>query len=323
MALSTATIAPRVAYVVAFVMAGSVVITAVIGNPVLLLPFALIPLMAGVGILRRRVWSAYGFALYLFGQLLLVPLVLFRSGGLAARPPGIISASVSLAVLIALFLFAGKTLAAAGSERGRVFPWIAVSALCSLPLLFVQPFVIPTGAMEDTILIGDHILVQRFPKPRLARGDIVVFVYPVDRRQTFVKRLIGVSGDHIRISGKTVYRNGAALREPYANHKTDYVDAYRDNFPSEPDTPFAAGKEMLKKHVVNGEVVVPEGKYFVLGDNRDSSLDSRYWGFVDVADLIGRPLLIYDSEDQPVEGSPTNKPARPRRIRWERLLKLL
>jgi signal peptidase I len=88
--------------------------------------------------------------------------------------------------------------------------------------------------MEDTLLIGDRILVQRFPKPSLTRGDMIVFVYPIDRRQTFVKRVIGVPGDQIRIIDKTVHRNGAALKEPYAVHKTNYVDSYRDNFPSEP-----------------------------------------------------------------------------------------
>ena len=312
---------PRIACVVAFMMAGGILITALRGQ-VHLLPFALVPLIAGVGILRRRAWSAYGFALYMFAQVLLAPFVLFRSGGLA-RAPGIISAAVLSAALSYLFLVAGRTLAATGAKPGWAFPWIAVSALCTLPLLFVQAFEISTGAMEDTLLIGDRILVQRFPKPRVARGDIVVFVYPVDRRQTFIKRLIGVPGDHIKISRKIVYRNQAALQEPYANHKTDYLDPYRDNFPSDRNSPLAAGEEMLKKHVVNGEVVVPEGKYFVMGDNRDSSLDSQYWGFVDVADLMGKPLLIYDSEEQPTEEPLTNKPAKPRRIRWERFFKLL
>src|SRR5579859_7720111 len=115
--------------------------------------------------------------------------------------------------------------------------------------------VIPNGSMEDTLLIGDRILVQRFPKPSVARGDIIVFIYPVDRHQTFVKRLIGVPGDHIRISGKIVHLNGAALQEPYASHRTDYLDNYRDNFPSDPNAPMPAGAEMLRNHVANGEVV--------------------------------------------------------------------
>ena len=215
------------------------------------------------------------------------------------------------AALAALFLFAGKALAAAGSKRGWALPWIAVSALLILPFVFVQAFVIPTGAMEDTLLIGDRILVRHFPRINPGRGDLIVFAYPVDRSQTFVKRIIGVAGDRIRISAQIVYRNGTALKEPYAMHKAPYPDSYRDNFPSEPYFALQdAGQQMLKKHVVNGEVVVPEGKYFVLGDNRDNSLDSRYWGFVDSFYVLGKPFLIYDSEE-------------PHRKRWERFFKLL
>ena len=197
------------------------------------------------------------------------------------------------------------------------FPWIAVSALLTLPLLFVQAFVIPTGAMENTLLIGDRIVAQRFPRIKPVFGDLIVFFYPIDRSATFVKRVIGVAGDRIRISDKIVYRNGAALQEPYASHKSPYPDSYRDNFPSGElnIAVIDAGQEMLKKNVVNGEVVVPQGKYFVLGDNRDNSLDSRYWGFVDAGDLIGKPLSIYDSEDQ--------APAKLHRRRWDRFFKLL
>jgi signal peptidase I len=313
----------RIAYIVAFVVAGLTVISGLLG-PIVILPAALIPLIAGIGIMRRRVWSAYGFALYLFGQLFFVPFVLFRHGGNTTGLAGIIGAAVWLAALIPLFFFAGRSLAAAGSERGRAWPWIAATALTTLPLFFVEAFVMPTGSMEDTLLIGDRILVQRVPKPALERGGVIVFVYPIDRHQTFVKRVIGVPGDRIRISEKVVYRNGTALKEPYACHKTEYQDLYRDNFPAEPNVNLAApALEMLTKHVVNGEVVVPEGKYFVLGDNRDSSLDSRYWGFVDSGDLIGKPLLIYDSEEQPADDVLKGKSTWSHRVRWGRLFKLL
>ena len=171
--------------------------------------------------------------------------------------------------------------------------------------------------MENTLLIGDRIVAQRFPRIKPVFGDLIVFFYPIDRSATFVKRVIGVAGDRIKISDKIVYRNGAALQEPYASHKSPYPDSYRDNFPSGElnIAVIDAGQEMLKKNVVNGEVVVPQGKYFVLGDNRDNSLDSRYWGFVDAGDLIGKPLLIYDSEDQ--------APDKPHRKRWDRFFKLL
>jgi len=313
----------RIAYIVAFVITGFTIIAAVLG-PVILLPVAFIPLIAGIGILRRRVWSAYGLAIYFFAQLIPACFVLFRAESVAAAPPGEIAAAVEAVLLGCLFYFAGRSLASAGATRGRALPWIAVSALCTLPALFVQAFVIPTGAMENTLLIGDRILVQRFPKPSVTRGDIIVLVYPVDRRETFVKRVIGVSGDRIKMIDRAVYRNGKKLDEPYANHKIPWPNTYRDNFPKAPDPlVLDRGMEMLEHNVVNGEVVVPEGSCFVLGDNRDQSLDSRYWGFVASGDVIGKPLLIYDSEiPSPEEGSHQN-PLRWHRTRWERLFKLL
>jgi signal peptidase I len=304
----------RVAYIVAFVIAGLVAIGALTG-PIIVLPFALIPLVAGIGILHRRVWSAYGLALYEAAQLIVLLFVFFRSGstvGLAA----IIAQAVLTVGLVLLFVFAGRSLAAAGAPFGRVWPWIAISTLTTIPLLFVQAFANPTGSMENTLLIGDRFLVQRFPKPSVERGDLIAFVYPLDRSQAFVKRVIGLPGDRIRIAQQIVYCNGAALKEPYAIHKNPYPDFYRDNLPSEPSGAFAdAAMAMLKNNVVNGELVVPRDKYFVLGDNRDNSLDSRYWGFVGSADLIGKALLIYDSEDE--------TPPLLHRVRWHRLFTIL
>lgn len=222
------------------------------------------------------------------------------------------------AVLILLFFFAGRSLAAANANRGWAWPWIGVAAFLSLPLIFFQAFVIPTGAMENTLLTGDRILVQRLPKLKPQRGDIVAFVYPVDRTESLVKRIIGTPGDRIRIASKVVYRNGVALQEPYAVHKTGYFEPYRDNFPS--GTPSArleqSALEMLRDNVVSGEVIVPQGRYFLLGDNRDNSWDSRYWGFVSAGDLLGKPVLIYDSEEASQGGE------RPR-VRWNRLFRLL
>src|ERR1700689_3820865 len=134
--------------------------------------------------------------------------------------------------------------------RGTIAEW----AITILLLLFgtttlVQAFVIPTGSMEDTLLIGDHLLVDKLayapsgaiskyilPYQEPKRGDIIVFRYPIDITQTFVKRVIGVPGDHIKIINQIVYRNGVALKEPYVYHKNPYPDSYRDNFPgSEPN----------------------------------------------------------------------------------------
>ncbi|HVV44644.1 MAG TPA: signal peptidase I, partial [Bryobacteraceae bacterium] len=227
------------------------------------------------------------------------------------------------AILIPLFLFAGRSLARTGAPGGRLWPWAAVSLATTVPLIFFQILVVPTGMMADTLLPGDRILVLHFPKPHPGRGDVIIFHYPIDRRQMYVDRVIGLPGDRIRISGKTVYRNGAALREPYAVHKTTYTDAYRDNFPAKPAvTLYDSEREMLAKDVVNGELVVPAGKYFVLGDNRDLALDSRFWGFVDSGDLIGQALLIYDSEE-PAAGTTGAAAGATHHVRWNRLFKLL
>jgi signal peptidase I len=192
--------------------------------------------------------------------------------------------------------------------RGTIAEWtITILLLLFLTTALVQAFVIPTGSMEDTLLIGDHLLVDKLafapsgpvskyllPYTPVKRGDIIVFRYPVDIRQTFVKRCMGVPGDHIRLVNKQVYLNGVRLDEPYKVHKSDFIDSYRDNFPSEPNVMVDRGAiEMLTKDVVNGEVVVPPNFYFAMGDNRDNSLDSRYWGFVPRENIIGKPLIIY------------------------------
>jgi len=154
------------------------------------------------------------------------------------------------------------------------------------------------------------------------REDLIVFPYPLDPHEDYVKRIVGVSGDRLRIANKILYRNGSPVIESYAIHKTTYVDAYRDNFPSQPNTPLQSpAQDMLTLHVVHDEVVVPAGKYFVMGDNRDDSLDSRYFGFVDAATVLGKPILIYNSIDLPT--SDTLKPQRRGRGRWNRLFRIL
>ncbi|MEJ7609400.1 MAG: signal peptidase I [Bryobacteraceae bacterium] len=153
----------------------------------------------------------------------------------------------------------------------------------------------------------------------MKRGDIIVFGYPVDIRQTFVKRVIGVPGDRIRIENKQVFRNGLKLNEPYKIHKTEYIDGYRDNFPSQPYLQLSEGAiEMLQKNVQSNEIVVPPAGYFAMGDNRDNSLDSRFWGFVPRENIIGKPLIIYWSYETTRSPGKSHHRHHHQRLTWSR-----
>ena len=215
-------------------------------------------------------------------------------------------------------------------HRGAIAEWtVTIILLLFGTTTLVQAFVIPTGSMEDTLLIGDHLLVDKLayappgpvtkfvlPYTPVKRGDIIVFRYPVDINQTFVKRCIGVPGDRIRLVNKQLILNGKQVYEPYVYHKTEYIDSYRDNFPSEPNAHLlGSAPDMLLNHVQDGDVVVPPGDYFAMGDNRDSSLDSRYWGFVPRDNIIGKPLVIYWSYDASTEAL-----ADPSIFNWSHLL---
>ena len=172
-----------------------------------------------------------------------------------------------------------------------------------------QAFQIPSESMENTLLVGDYLLVDKVqfarggiwnavePYVPIKRGDIIVFHYPVDPTQHFVKRVIAVPGDHVRLSSKRVWVNGRLLNDrAYAVYRPG-SDAFRDNFPTGAMPSWMGTQWMaeLRQHVQGEELVVPAGDYFVLGDNRDNSDDSRYWGFVPRENIVGRPLLIYFS----------------------------
>ncbi len=200
-------------------------------------------------------------------------------------------------------------------SRGVIAEWtVTILLLLFGTTTLVQAFVIPTGSMEESLLIGDHLLVDKLayapegvisqyllPYQDVERGDIVVFRYPIDLHQTFVKRVVGVPGDRIRIVDKELWINGNRVVEPYVVYKSDFIDAYRDNFPSVPTSMqiYEPAMRMLRENVEDGELVVPEGQFFAMGDNRDQSLDSRYWGFVPRDHIIGKPLIIYWSYDAP------------------------
>lgn len=211
----------------------------------------------------------------------------------------------------------------AHAPRGFIAEW----AVTILILMFVSTslawsYVIPTGSMEGSLLIGDHIIVDKLayapagfvskyflPYEEPKHGDIIAFRFPADISQMFVKRVIGIPGDRLKLVRGRVYRNGVALNEPYVVHKSPYQDPYRDNFPNVSSSmdiysdgrQAALLREVLERHVVNGEIVVPPGRYFAMGDNRDNSLDSRYWGFVPRENIIGRPVFIYWSYNAPTD----------------------
>lgn len=158
----------------------------------------------------------------------------------------------------------------------------------------IQAFKIPSGSMTPTLLVGDHILVNKFlygtkipfsgkrvfmfKKPE--RGDIIVFKYPENPSKDFIKRVVAAEGDVIESKNKMVHVNGNKVNEPYAQHTDSSMRPMgiepRDNF---------------------GPVIVPKNKYFVMGDNRDQSYDSRYWGYVDIKDVKGKALILYWSWD--------------------------
>jgi signal peptidase I len=200
-------------------------------------------------------------------------------------------------------------------HRGFIGEWIVTIVL----LLFgtttlLQAFVIPTGSMENTLLVGDHVLVDKLtfspagsvsehvlPYRDVRRGDAIVFRYPLDISTDFVKRAIGLPGDHVRLQDKQLILNGKLVNEPYAVHIPGNVEPYRDNFPAgasmRPLRPRA--QEMIDRYVVNGELVVPPGFIFAMGDNRDNSDDCRFWGLVPRENIRGTPFLIYWSYDAP------------------------
>jgi len=204
-------------------------------------------------------------------------------------------------------------------SRGFVAEWtVTILIMLFASTSLAWSYVIPTGSMESSLLIGDHIIVDKLaygsagpvsqyllPYEAPKRGDIIAFEYPADTSQLFVKRVIGVPGDHVKLVNQQVYINDKKLYEPYVQHTSGFIDPYRDNFPSDismldvvPDTKRdALLQDMLQHHVANGEVVVPPNSYFAMGDNRDNSLDSRYWGFVPRDYIVGKPVLIYWSYD--------------------------
>ena len=177
----------------------------------------------------------------------------------------------------------------------------------------IQAFKIPSSSMEPTLLVGDHLLVSRLsyvmkvPFTDIvllhlgnpSRGDVIVFRYPVDRSKDFIKRVVAKEGDTVEIKDKVVYLNGQKMDDPHACFAEDSIIpaafSQRDNF---------------------GPITVPKDSYFVMGDNRDRSLDGRFWGFVKSEDLVGRALIVYFSWNGKAEDATHY-------VRWERFGRLI
>ena len=210
-------------------------------------------------------------------------------------------------------------------SKGKLREYLEAFAVALLIALFVRTFVIqafkiPSGSMENTLLIGDHIFVNKFlygyhipytngrilqfASPK--RGDIIVFLFPEDPRKDFIKRVIGLPGETLEIRNKVVLINGKPLHEDYTRFADgDAIDGFmrgRDNLPP------------LK---------VPERKYFVMGDNRDRSYDSRFWGFVDEDVIVGKALFIYFSLNWDTDLKWYEVWRYPDLVRWNRIGEVL
>jgi len=244
---------------------------------------------------------------------------------------------------------------ARAARRGNADDWMnGIQWLSSTIVLAVfvitflaQAFQIPSQSMEKTLLIGDYLLVDKvhyaqggiwnslLPYSPIDRGDIIVFRYPVQPTQHFVKRVVGVPGDRIHLFRGKVFVNGKVLDDAaFAVHKGLQFDSYRDNFPAGSYiSPEVNSRWWVEMHSVvhEGEIVVPPEKYFVMGDNRDESLDSRYWGFVPRENIIGRPFLIYWSVRRPETTASDGRLERllytlvhlPEDARWDRTFRLV
>jgi signal peptidase I len=211
---------------------------------------------------------------------------------------------------------ANKENAQPDKPRETTMEFLASLAAVLVTGLFIitfvlQAFEIPSSSMENTLLIGDHVFVNReqfapatrwmgplLPYRQIHRGDIVVFLSPAEPGLYVVKRIMGIPGDRIHLRNGVVYRNGEKLDEPYVIHQgPDSYNPYRDNFPAVPPSEFnniAPNWQLtLQSHIQGYDIVVPADSYFGMGDNRDVSYDSRYWGFIPLENVIGRPMFIY------------------------------
>lgn len=231
----------------------------------------------------------------------------------------------------------------ADESRGSIstgrWMWEWTKAICTAILLFlgvrtfiVEAFKIPTGSMEGTLLIGDFLLVNKavygaeipgthmrlpaFALPQ--RGDVVVFLPPHEPERNYVKRLVGIGGDTLLMVDKVLYVNGVPQVEPYARHIDPLFDPPDPRMRWQADYLLASLKDRRGYRPTRdnwGPILVPPGKFFALGDNRDNSEDSRYWGFLDDEAVKGRPMMVYFSYHRDI----TQQFAWITEVRWDRI----
>ncbi|HEX5000002.1 MAG TPA: signal peptidase I [Terriglobia bacterium] len=242
------------------------------------------------------------------------------------------------------------------STAREYFESLAITVILALfgTTFIVQAFKIPTPSMEDNLLVGDHLLVNKFafgaegsvfdavlPFREIQRGDIIVFKYPKDLTKHFVKRVIGLPGDRVKIVDKKVYVNDELIpdeRYHVVHRGAVYAEPQRDNLPlqNRNDVFYGEGDpRWFEKYVDGDSIRVPPRSYFAMGDNRDNSLDSRYWGFVPRENIVGKPLMIYwsyasesDEFPQPSAGGKLGELFEllrnfPTKTRWDRTFKLI
>jgi len=214
------------------------------------------------------------------------------------------------------------------STAREYFESIVVAVILALFIrtFVVQAFKIPTGSMEPNLLVGDHLLVNKFifaptisplertllPMRQIRRGDILVFKFPEEPERDFIKRTIGLPGDTVELKNREVFVNGQKLDEPYAHYLFPQGQGDEQSF------------DVRERY---GPVTVPPNHYFMMGDNRDNSQDSRYWGFLPEHYIKGRALMIYWSFEQPAGEQPSGLAGLAKTMagivtstRWNRLL---
>lgn len=265
---------------------------------------------AAIGLARRIPWAGFGYALFQTSYVLGVVIDTALLRGIQ-RPPVLAVGSLALTLgVAALALFAGRALVRQGHPPGARVPWMVVSAIPILLLTFCSPMVSPTNSMEPTILKGDRILIRRSGPSHIRRGDLIAYRDPSDNRAIFIKRVLALPGESVHLDYKTLYVQGKPVTEPYVAYRANRPDSYRDNFPNGefPDALKLRVRQEIQSQIKAGEFIVPPNMFFVLGDNRDNSFDSRYEGAIPAANIIGKPMFVYFS-------SVGNKPL------WNRLFK--